>query len=340
MTETKTTLNTLKLISIIIITRDRPRELKRCLKSLFNNTYQNCEIVIVDNSSRKIKKKNQNFLKKKKSKYKIKYIQTKPCGFAALRQKAVDNSSGEVIMSIDDDCVAEETAISNIIDCFNSNRNIGVVGGYIKNVVGRGKGKYKGRGRIGENGTYLLTKDIEKAEVFGGANMSYRKKAFKEVGGYDLFFSQGYEEADLIYKIKKAGYETKYEPSVKIKHIPSDKIFRTTWRNMNITRLYFFFKHKMPDSMGEWFKFFKIELKLFINDINQILPNLSRIYSQKSGKKNENKEQKYIKKINLFNKILEIYIRIFFEGFKIVTARLLIPGLIYRARKKNYFEKN
>ncbi len=91
--------------------------------------------------------------------------------------------------------------------------------------------QFKGRGRIGINGQYETVKDLRDAEVFGSANMSIRRKAFDKAGGYDFFFSEAIEEADLTLRVKKKGYKVVYEPSVKITHFHSATRFRYKRRN-------------------------------------------------------------------------------------------------------------
>ena len=192
------------LISVVIITRNRTKKLQRCVKSILNNTYKNIELVIFDNSSSDNMKRNEKFLSSLTFKN-IKYIKSFPKGFAEMRQIAIDNSEGEIIMSIDDDCVAEKDAILHITRRFMPDDRIGIVGGDITNVGFRGNEKFKGRGKITINGKYEVVENPNEADAFGSANMSIRKKAFDDVDGYDLFFSGGLEEVDLALSIKRRG---------------------------------------------------------------------------------------------------------------------------------------
>ena len=325
------------LVSVVIITRDREKELQRCIKSILNNTYKNIEIIIFDNGSQTSSRIIQIFLSSLKYNFdiNIKYIKSPPKGFAEMRRIAVDNSIGEIIMNIDDDCVAEKHVIPQIIKRFMSDETIGIVGGEMTNVGFKGKEKFKGTGRIGKNGRYEVVRDPKDAEVFGSANMSIRREAFDEVGGYDSFFSGGLEEADITLRIKKKGYKVVYEPSVKITHFHSPTRIRSKWRNLNILRLYLFFKHYMPKNFIQWFKFFKLELSILIENINEAMP--------KFGFTLENKNHRVLISIfqnkHNFLKYLKKSCNIFLELSKIISSRVIIPCLIYKAYKVRSSEK-
>jgi len=315
------------LVSVVIITRDREKELHRCIKSILNNTYKNIEIIIFDNSCNLSGEITQDFLSSLKCKCNIKYIKSSPKGFAEMRQIAINNSKGRIIMSIDDDCVAEKDAIAHIVRRFISDEKIGILGGQIINVGFKGEEEFKGRGRIGINGKYEVVRDPKDAEVFGSGNMSIRREAFDEVGGYDLFFSGGLEEADLTLRIKMKDYKVIYEPSVKVTHFHSLFRFKHKWRNLNVLRIYLFFKHYMPDNIIGWYKFFKSELSMLAEDINKLLPKL-RLTPR--GKKD-------LIHITRSKQSCLIYLKVFYNVclglLKVIIARIIIPYLIYKAYK-------
>lgn len=315
-------------VSVVIITRNREMGLQQCIESILDNTYKNIELVIFDNSSSDSMKRNEKFLSSLTFKN-IKYIKSFPKGFAEMRQIAIDNSEGEIIMSIDDDCVAEKDAILHITRRFMSDDRIGIVGGDITNVGFKGKEKFKGRGKITINGKYEVVENPNEADAFGSANMSIRKKAFDEVGGYDLFFSGGLEEVDLALSIKRRGYKVIFDPTIKITHFHSPSRFRSKWRNMDILRLYLFFKHYTPSSFTEWINFFRLELRILIEDIEKLIPrfrfSLEKNYLHDCTNIVQNRHK--------FLKYLKISYNIFLNFSKILIARIIIPYLIYKAYK-------
>jgi len=255
------------LVSVMIITRNRPDSLKRCVRSILENTFTDYEIVILDNGTDETSIRIREFIRESGHSEKIKYFRIEPKGFAALRQEAAERCEGTIVMSIDDDCVADSNAIKFIADRFASDNRIGVIGGNIDNIGFEADKKYKGRGKLGINGRFSSAKNIEDADVFGGANMSFRKKAFDEAGGYDKFFNSGLEEADLIYSIKEQGYKIVYEPNIKIFHYHVKDDFKIKKKNNETKRIYFFLKHFTPKNVKEWCQFFLWELKFVFNDL-------------------------------------------------------------------------
>ena len=45
------------LVSVLIITRDRPQSLKSCIDSILENSYKNIEIIVWDNGAKDTTKK-------------------------------------------------------------------------------------------------------------------------------------------------------------------------------------------------------------------------------------------------------------------------------------------
>lgn len=248
-------------------------------------------------------------------------------GFASMRQAAIECSGGELIMSIDDDCTAAEGAIRHMVERFASDRTIGIVGGHIINIGFSRGGAFKGRGRIVVNGAYEQVCSIEDAEVFGSANMSIRREAFDVVGGYDLFFSGGMEEADLTLSIRSKGYRVVYDPGVRIKHFHSPSKFRSRWRNLDVMRLYLFFKHRMPGSLKEWGQFLGREFALAVRDSATILRQARS--GEQAAHDAETGDRLDLARVVKRN--ASSLVHLVSGHSKMVLARLAIPYLIIRA---------
>lgn len=327
-------------VSIVVLTREREKLLQQCIRSILDNTYKNIELVILDNGSEPSRRLTRTFISSLRIQCncKINYIESLPKGFAEMRQIAMNNSGGEIIMSIDDDCVADDEAILQIVRRFMSDETVGIVGGNISNIGFEGDEQFKGRGRIGINGRYEPVPDPNDAEVFGSANMSIRREAFEAVGGYDLFFSGAFEEADLSLRVKRQGYKVIYEPAAKITHFHSPTRFRSKWRNLDLLRLYLFFKHYMPNNFMGWNEFLRNELQLLIKQTTGLIPTVNVTSVARNTKSysavNENRRHvsKYLKAIEYIAKMA--YYRCHYIAttfFKLIVARMMIPYLICRA---------
>jgi GT2 family glycosyltransferase len=300
-------------VSVVIITRDRVEPLKRCVESILAERRDRLQLVILDNGTEASAERLRPFLDEVARKVDLSYRRCAPSGFAEMRRQAVGMARGEFIMSIDDDCVAGAGAISHIVERFRSDDAIGIVGGNIENVGFSGAERFKGRGRIGINGRYETVEDSSQAEIFGSANKSIRRSAYRRVGGYDPFFSSGMEEADLALSVRAKGYRVVYEPLVRITHQHHPGRFRGRWENLNVMRLYLFFKHFMPQNGGEWLAFLRREWGLFLDDLSR-LSVARRVEAGAGGR--------------LYASAL-----VALDLLKIILARLAIPYLVLRARR-------
>jgi len=124
-------MNTLKnklSISVIIATFNRAKMLEEVLLSLTQQTRPPEEVIIVDNnSSDNTKEIVANFI----DKLNIKYVLEKRRGIPVARNTGVKNSSGDIIVFTDDDCIAEKEWLHYLELPFLRDPSIGMVGGEI-----------------------------------------------------------------------------------------------------------------------------------------------------------------------------------------------------------------
>jgi glycosyltransferase involved in cell wall biosynthesis len=91
-----------KLVSVVIPTHKRPKMLVRAVKSVLNQSYQNIEIIIVDDASND---STENIVLNLLNEYRnIKYLKNeKPMGACFTRNRGIKIASGEFITGLDDD---------------------------------------------------------------------------------------------------------------------------------------------------------------------------------------------------------------------------------------------
>ena len=122
-------------ISLAVVTRNRPAQLKRCLTSILQQTRPPDELVIVDSSddasSRRIV---DSFA------YPFRMIleTTVPRGVADARNHALALAGCEIIASIDDDTVADPDLLYELEKVFLRDPRIGIAGGSILNLKREG----------------------------------------------------------------------------------------------------------------------------------------------------------------------------------------------------------
>jgi len=118
-------------ISVIIATLNRSELLKDTLDSLTRQSRQPDEVIVVDNGSTD---KTREVVSSFNNRLKIKYVFEEVRGIPYARNTGVRNATGDIIASIDDDCVADEDWLKYIEIPFIRDPNIGIVGGELYNL--------------------------------------------------------------------------------------------------------------------------------------------------------------------------------------------------------------
>jgi glycosyltransferase involved in cell wall biosynthesis len=115
-------------ISAAVITFNRAEWLKDALTSLTKQARQPDEVVVVDNGS---KDHTKDVVLSFSDRLNIKYVYEPVRGIPHARNTAIKNATGDIIASIDDDCVADENWLKQIEIPFIKDPHIGVVGGNV-----------------------------------------------------------------------------------------------------------------------------------------------------------------------------------------------------------------
>lgn len=115
-------------ISVAVITFNRAEWLKDALSSLTRQTRPPDEVVVVDNGS---KDHTKDVVLSFSDRLNIKYVSEPVRGIPHARNTAIKNATGDIIASIDDDCVADDDWLKNVEIPFIKDPSIGVVGGNV-----------------------------------------------------------------------------------------------------------------------------------------------------------------------------------------------------------------
>ena len=112
--------------SVVVVTKDRPENLRNLLQSLVQQTLMPDEVLIVDNNSSKIY---EPVFQEFQDRLPLKtVIETMP-GIPAARNRGIRESCGDILIFTDDDCVADKRWVEEMVKPFYKNPYIGIVGG-------------------------------------------------------------------------------------------------------------------------------------------------------------------------------------------------------------------
>ena len=208
-------------LSIIIISNNRINDLKRCLRSVYNQDYQDFEVIVLNNGS-KVPGYNEltNYFSDK-----FVYLENKEnLGASVARNQAVEKSQSEYILFLDDDAqlIATDT-IRKSIKILDNDISIGQLGGVQQN----NKGKINTYGAISGWDGFL---DRKKSSLSFKGQLKAKglhiptsfcmmnRKLFLETGGFDPIYYFYDEDVDLSIRIKSKGYECVVDRDIIYKH--------------------------------------------------------------------------------------------------------------------------
>ncbi|HNW43239.1 MAG TPA: glycosyltransferase family A protein [Elusimicrobiales bacterium] len=115
-------------ISVVIVTFNRAEMLGEALASLAVQARLPDEVVVVDNDS---SDRTRGVAAGFEGRLPLKYVLEKRRSIPAARNAGVQNSSGDIVVFTDDDCVADRQWLYHLERVFLENPAVGLVGGEI-----------------------------------------------------------------------------------------------------------------------------------------------------------------------------------------------------------------
>lgn len=227
------------LVSVIIPTYKRSDFLKRALESVFNQTYNDWEILIIDdnNPQSEFRKDTEEFMREYVNNPKVKYIKHKEnLGGALARNTGIKHASGEYIAFLDDDDEFLPTKLEKQVEMFQSStfKNLGLVYCLSKKVDHNGK--LISKSIVKEKGNaikYHLLRNITPCP-----SILVRKSVLEEVKGFrKLIMGQEY---DLTLRILAKGYEVDFVDEILVVfHIHNEERISTDLKKIEgLKKLY------------------------------------------------------------------------------------------------------
>lgn len=191
---------TMKLVSVIIPTFNVEKDIKRCIDSIINQTYENIEIIIVDDcsSDQTLKVIQSNY--SNNSKVKI-YKNNKNSKAAFTRNVAINHSNGEFIAVQDADDYSHKDRIKEQVLFLNQNKDFSFVGTDSYSFDEKGIWKKT-----------LLKPNPSLSDFSNGkfpfvhGSIMFRKEALKKVDNYRVTkLTERGQDADLLLRLYQSG---------------------------------------------------------------------------------------------------------------------------------------
>lgn len=209
-------------VSIIIPTYDQTFKLFRCLESIFLNNFKcKYEIIVIDDLE--TRKNKPWFINKN-----IKYIKNKNnLGFLRSCNHGSKFANGKYIYFLNDDALlADEKSLQSLIDVFEQNKRVGIVGSkiLISNRTLQEAGCLTfNNGYCYQFGKFKNQKEdvynyLSEVDYVSGCSLMIPRKLFLKNNFNILYKPAYYEDVDLAFQLKQKGYKIYYQPLSKVYH--------------------------------------------------------------------------------------------------------------------------
>jgi GT2 family glycosyltransferase len=218
------------MISVIIVSYNKPELLRQTILSLRSHHHQNMEIIVIDNSDQK----DVEIMINQEFRDIIFRRMESNIGFGQANNIGVQLSKGNIIAFLNNDLVFKEDVLSSLVIQLERDNSVGIIGPKLLN---------EDMSLQYSCCNFPSVSDVIKAEIWGehlvhswyltdwehkqtrfvdyvsGALMVMRRDLFESVGSFDDIYFMYSEEVDLCLRIKKAGYHVEYYPKVEAIHL-------------------------------------------------------------------------------------------------------------------------
>ncbi|MEI8294033.1 MAG: glycosyltransferase [bacterium] len=195
--------------SVIVCSYNGGKTLDRCLSSLKDINYPNYEVILVDDGS---KDDTQEIAARHPW---IKNIRQINKGLSFARNVGARESTGDVIVYTDSDCMADPDWLYYLIGTLLSGDFAGVGG---PNISPPAENWVQACVAAAPGGpSHVLLTDVV-AEHIPGCNMAFHRWAFEQVGGFDPEYRKAGDDVDFCWRLQQSGGVIAFSPAAIVWH--------------------------------------------------------------------------------------------------------------------------
>lgn len=213
-------------VSIVVLNWNGVSYLSDCLRSIYAQSYTSFEVIVVDNGSTD---GSLELLKDHLPNLKL-ILNGENLGFAEGMNRGIQAASGEYLLLLNEDTYLDSNFISNGVKEFDSNENIGWVGGVVYALINGALSEQKAPGAYALKRRFQLKVlgDLDRRQEVLMANncaMLLRRAALDDVreatGWLDKDFFAYWEDTDLALRLCLRNWACVFSPEMRLWHVVS-----------------------------------------------------------------------------------------------------------------------
>lgn len=193
--------STQALVSIIVACYNHEDYITPCIESIVNQTYNNIELIVIDDGSTD---KSADILQQLSQKYHFSFERQENMGLTKTLNKALSKAKGKYIAPIGSDDILMLDKTEKQVNFLNNRQDIAVVGGNILCIDDNGhikqKQRFKNYHEADFKTVFLTPKQIPAAPT-----VMIRADVLSEVNGFNT--ETNLEDLDLWLRITHRGYK-------------------------------------------------------------------------------------------------------------------------------------
>ncbi|MFQ5977094.1 MAG: glycosyltransferase family 2 protein [Candidatus Heimdallarchaeota archaeon] len=228
------------LVTIVTVNINRELELARFFRSILNQSFDNLEIIIVDNGS---DRSSYQYLKDKFPS--VRFFRLERTIGMVSYNIGMKAARGDYLIITDNDVIFHDPeTVKQIVSKFSRNPKLAIVACHVVDKLLPG---------LDVSPAVEKKSDDEegyKTVEFHGATFGFKKRIFDEVGGYPHEFRIYMTELALATKILAAGHEVRFFPEICVTHVGSHKSSVRSMREYYMQKHWLWYNLKYSDAYG------------------------------------------------------------------------------------------
>lgn len=207
-------------LSLVVCTHNRASQLQSCLQSIMNMEIPSgFELIVVDNGSTdNTEDIIRNFIES--ANFIVRMVHEPLRGLATARNSGWRGAKGNIISFTDDDCYVDRFFAYEVLAAFECNPLLGYVGG---RVMLHDKSDLRVTIKESMERLVILPGTFVKTGALIGANLTFRRRALEQAGGFDALLGAGTslssgEDSEMVCRLSSLGWSGLYVPEIVVFH--------------------------------------------------------------------------------------------------------------------------